>query len=204
MSSGGQAYFTHESAFIDTGAEIGPGTRIWHFSHVLSGTKIGKNCTIGQNVMIGPDVTIGEGCKLQNNVSLYKGVRLEDGVFCGPSSVFTNVYNPRAFIERKREFRETLVKKGATVGANATIVCGTTIGEYAFIGAGALVREDVPAYALYAGVPARRIGWVCKCGATLKGFDEKKRGVCAQCGSTYELSIDGRKDEKLVPIEEMI
>ncbi len=204
-SPGEAAYFAHESAFIDSGAEIGPGTRIWHFSHVLSGTKIGENCTIGQNVMIGPDVTVGEGCKIQNNVSIYKGVRLEEGVFCGPSCVFTNVYNPRAFIERKKEFRQTLVKKGATVGANATIVCGATIGQYAFIGAGALVRQDVPAYALYAGVPARRIGWVCKCGATLKAFDGKNLGVCALCGSTYELrGAGGPEAEKLVPIEERI
>ena len=200
-----KAYFAHESAFIDSGAEIGEGTRIWHFSHVLSGTKIGKNCVIGQNVMIGPDVTVGEGCKLQNNVSLYKGVRLEDGVFCGPSSVFTNVYNPRAFIERKNEYRETLVRKGATVGANATIICGATIGEYALIGAGALVRGDVPAYAVYAGVPAKRIGWVCKCGTSLKHFDAgedlapKNRAVCPLCGSVYEL-----EGEKLFPIEERI
>ncbi len=196
---GEAGYFAHESAFVDSGAEIGQGTKIWHFSHILSGTKIGKNCTIGQNVMVGPDVTIGEGCKLQNNVSLYQGVRLEDGVFCGPSSVFTNVYNPRAFIEKKTQFRQTLVKKGATVGANATIVCGATIGEYSFIAAGALVRQDVPSYALYAGVPARRIGWICKCGATLGGFDGKNRALCVECGSIY-----GLIDEKLAPIEEKI
>ncbi|MBV8505429.1 MAG: Gfo/Idh/MocA family oxidoreductase [Alphaproteobacteria bacterium] len=157
----------HESAYVDEPCEIGSGTRIWHFVHILPRTRIGRNCSLGQNVMAGPDVTIGDGCKIQNNVSIYKGVTLEDGVFCGPSAVFTNVNNPRAGIERKDEFRPTLVKRGATIGANATIVCGHTIGQYAFIAAGAVVTTDVPAFALMAGVPARRIGWVSHDGERL-------------------------------------
>jgi len=161
-------YFVHESGFIDAGVEIGEGTKIWHFCHVLGGSKIGTNCIIGQNCMIGPDVSIGNRCKFQNNISVYTGVTIEDEVFCGPSCVFTNVYNPRAFIERKHEFRPTLVKRGATIGANATILCGSTIGRYAMIGAGSMVRSDVPDYAIMVGVPARQVGWVCKCGTTLK------------------------------------
>ncbi len=157
----------HESAYVDEPCEIGSGTRIWHFVHILPRTRIGRNCSLGQNVMAGPDVTIGDGCKIQNNVSIYQGVALEDGVFCGPSAVFTNVNNPRAGIERKDEFRPTLVKRGATIGANATIVCGHTIGQYAFIAAGAVVTADVPAFALMAGVPARRIGWVSHDGERL-------------------------------------
>ena len=199
--------FIDATARMDENSAIGSNTRIWHFSHVLSGCSIGRDCVIGQNVMIGPDVTIGNGCKIQNNVSLYKGVRLEDGVFCGPSCVFTNVYNPRAFVNRKSEFLETLVKKGATIGANATIVCGTTIGEYALIGAGAVVKKDVPPYALMVGVPARRAGWVCKCGKTLKSRQacsggpgpetfEKILARCS-CGNLYLVSED-----KLTPLEE--
>jgi UDP-2-acetamido-3-amino-2,3-dideoxy-glucuronate N-acetyltransferase len=157
----------HESAYVDEPCEIGAGTKIWHFSHVLKGTKIGKNCNLGQNVVVGPDATLGDNCKVQNNVSLYKGVVLEDGVFCGPSCVFTNVNNPRAEIERKSEYLETRVKRGATIGANATIVCGHTLGEYSFIAAGAVVAKDVPAYALMAGVPAKRIGWMSKSGGRL-------------------------------------
>src|SRR5438045_5601823 len=157
----------HESAYVDEPCEIGSGTRIWHFVHILPRTRIGRNCSLGQNVMAGPDVTIGDGCKIQNNVSIYKGVTLEDGVFCGPSCVFTNVNNPRAEIERKDEFRPTLVKRGATIGANAKIVCGHTIGEYAFVVAGAVVTGDVPPYALMAGVPARRIGWMSAAGERL-------------------------------------
>src|SRR5438045_4894494 len=149
----------HESVYVDEPCEIGSGTRIWHFAHILPRTRIGRNCSLGQNVMAGPDVTIGDGCKIQNNVSIYKGVTLEDGVFCGPSAVFTNVNNPRAGIERKDEFRPTLVKRGATIGANATIVCGNTIGEYAFIAAGAVVTGEVPPSALMAGVPGRRRAW---------------------------------------------
>lgn len=159
--------FIHESSYVDEPSEIGAGSKIWHFSHVLPGTKIGKNCIIGQNCVLGPDVVVGDQCKIQNNVSLYKGVTLEEGVFCGPSCVFTNVNNPRAEIERKSEFRATLVKRGTTIGANATIVCGHTLGEYSFIAAGAVVAADVPAYALMAGVPARRIGWMSRAGGKL-------------------------------------
>ncbi len=154
------APFIHESAYVDQPSEIGVGTKIWHFSHILPRTKIGDHVTIGQNVTAGPDVIIGDNCKIQNNVSLYKGVTLERGVFCGPSCVFTNVLNPRAEINRKDEFRPTLVQRGATIGANATIICGHTLGEYCLIAAGAVVTKDVPAFALMAGVPARRIGWV--------------------------------------------
>lgn len=159
--------FIHESAYVDPPVQIGVGTKIWHFVHVLPGCEIGRDCSLGQNVMAGPAVKIGNGCKIQNNVSLYKGVELEDGVFCGPSCVFTNVNNPRAEIERKSEFRTTLVKQGATIGANATIVCGHTLGRYCFIAAGAVVTGDVPDYALMAGVPARRIGWMSAAGTRL-------------------------------------
>lgn len=177
--------FIHESAFVDNNTQIGEGSKIWHFSHILKGSMLGKNCIIGQNVVIGPDVTIGNKCKVQNNVSLYKSVTLEDEVFCGPSCVFTNVYNPRAFIERKSEFLPTLVKRGATIGANATIVCGITIGKYAMIGAGAVVKKDVHDYAVVAGVPAKQIGWACKCGTTLK-FNRNK-SICGYCGNEYGL-----------------
>jgi UDP-2-acetamido-3-amino-2,3-dideoxy-glucuronate N-acetyltransferase len=170
-------YFSHETAVIDEGAEIGKGTKIWHYSHVLSGSKIGENCNIGQNVVIGPDTTIGNQCKIQNNVSIYKGVTLEDGVFCGPSMVFTNIYNPRAEIRKMDQIRPTLVKKGATLGANCTIVCGHTIGNYAFIGAGAVVTIDVPDHALMVGNPARQIGWVCECGEKLD-----VTMICKICG----------------------
>ena len=157
----------HESAYIDNEVEIGGGTRIWHFTHILPRVRLGENCTLGQNVVIGPDVVIGDNCKIQNNVSVYKGVTLEDGVFCGPSCVFTNVNNPRAEIERKSEFRNTLVRRGATIGANATIVCGHTLGSYCLIGAGAVVVTDVPAFGLMVGNPARRIGWMSRAGARL-------------------------------------
>jgi len=183
------AYYAHETAVIDEGTEIGAGTKIWHFSHVLSGSRIGKKSNIGQNVVVGPDVTIGNGCKVQNNVSLYKGVTLEDDVFCGPSCVFTNVYNPRAFIERKHEFRNTLVRKGATIGANATIVCGVTIGEYAVVGAGAVVKKDVSAHAIMVGVPATQKGWACRCGTTLQFKDDK--AVCSYCERRYVLAGAG-------------
>ena len=172
--------FVHESAFVDHGCELGEGTRIWHFSHLLGGVRIGRDCVIGQNVMIGPDVAVGDRCKIQNNVSLYRGVTLEDGVFCGPSCVFTNVLNPRAEIERKDEFRATLVRRGATIGANATIVCGRTLGEYCFVAAGAVVTRDVPAFALVAGNPARRIGWVSRSGERL-GPDL----ICPRTGERY-------------------
>ena len=159
--------FVHESAYIDDGVTIGAGTKIWHFVHVLSQTTIGRNVIIGQNVMAGPNVSIGDGCKIQNNVALYSGVELEADVFCGPSCVFTNVINPRAAISRKNEFRKTIVHRGATIGANATILCGITIGAYAFIGAGAVITRDVPAYALMVGVPARRTGWMSQTGDKL-------------------------------------
>lgn len=183
----GKPYFVHESSYVDEGVTIGPGTRIWHFSHILKNSVIGERCVIGQNASIGPDVTIGSGCKIQNNVSLYKGVRLEEEVFCGPSCVFTNVYNPRAFIERKDEFRDTLVRRGAAIGANATIVCGVTVGRYAIVGAGAVVKEDVPDYAIVAGVPAKRKGWACRCGVTLKRFDDHGGATCPSCGALYRL-----------------
>jgi len=182
-------YFVHESSYVDKEAEIGTGTKIWHFSHILKRSKIGVNNIIGQNVVIGPDVTIGDRCKIQNNVSIYKGITLEDEVFCGPSCVFTNVYNPRAFIERKHEFRETLVKKGATIGANSTIVCGVTIGRYALIGAGAVVKHEVPDYAIVAGVPAKQVGWACRCGVPLE-FNGQK-AVCSNCKNEYAME-DGR------------
>ncbi|EKD51207.1 MAG: transferase hexapeptide repeat containing protein [uncultured bacterium] len=153
-------YFVHESSYVDEGAEIGEGTKVWHFSHVMGGAKIGKNCVLGQNVNVGGKVTIGNNVKIQNNVSLYDGVMIEDGVFCGPSCVFTNVFNPRATVERKNEYRPTLVKEGATIGANATIVCGVTLGRYCFVGAGSVVTKDVPDYALVYGNPARQCGKV--------------------------------------------
>jgi acetyltransferase-like isoleucine patch superfamily enzyme len=178
--------FIHESAYVDEPVRIGRGTKIWHFVHVLRGCDIGEKCSIGQNVMIGPDVKVGANCKIQNNVSLYNGVELEDGVFCGPSCVFTNVNNPRAEIERKSEFRKTLVRQGATIGANATIVCGHTLGEYCFIAAGAVVTGDVPSYALMAGVPARRIGWMSRAGVKLG-----PELVCPSDGSRYRELSDG-------------
>lgn len=160
-------YYQHPSAIVDDGAQIGAESRVWHFVHVCSGAVIGKGVSLGQNVFVGNKVTIGDYCKIQNNVSIYDNVYLEEGVFCGPSMVFTNVYNPRSLIERKDQYRDTLVKKGATLGANCTIVCGVTIGEYAFIGAGAVVNKDVPAYALMVGVPAKQIGWMSEFGEQL-------------------------------------
>ena len=183
-------YFVHRSSFIDENVKIGAGTKVWHFSHIMSGAKIGWDCIIGQNVCIERDVTIGNRCKVQNNVSVYKGVVLEDEVFCGPSCVFTNVYNPRAFIERKHEFRPTLVKRGATIGANATIVCGATIGRYALIAAGAVVKSDVPDYAIVAGVPAQQVGWTCKCGTTLKANGE---GLKAKGEGTTTSAANGER-----------
>jgi UDP-2-acetamido-3-amino-2,3-dideoxy-glucuronate N-acetyltransferase len=177
----GKEYFVHPSSYVDEGAKVGKGTKIWHFSHVLKGASIGKDCIIGQNVMVGSDVTISNKCKIQNNVSVYKGVTLKDGVFVGPSVVFTNVNNPRAFIERKKEFRPILVKEGATIGANATIICGATIGKYAFVGAGAVVKKDVPDQALVVGIPAKRIGWVCRCGNVLKRKRGDNRKICEYC-----------------------
>lgn len=193
-----ETVFVHETALVDDGVKIGEGTRIWHFTHVLKGSRIGRRCVVGQNVMIGPDVQVGDGCKVQNNVSLYKGVTLEDDVFCGPSCVFTNVITPRAFVERKSEFMPTLVKKGATIGANATILCGATIGRYAMVGAGAVVTSDVADYAIVAGVPARAIGWACRCGVALKKWDKKQQAACPRCGSTYKKSKTA-----LTPVKEI-
>ena len=176
-------YFVHESSYIDEGCAIGAGTKIWHFLHIMSSAVIGENCNIGQNVFIDRNVHIGNRCKIQNNVSVYNGVQLEDDVFCGPSCVFTNVYNPRAVVERKNEFLKTLVKRGATIGANATIVCGVTLGEYCFIGAGSVVTKNVPPYACVVGNPARPIGWSCACGGKLH-----KTLQCARCGLRYRLN----------------
>lgn len=176
-------YFAHESAFIDEGVEIGEGTSIWHVSHVLKGSRPGKNCKIGQNVVIGPNVVIGDGVKIQNNVSVYEGVTLEDGVFCGSSMVFTNVFNPRSEIPRMKELKPTLVRRGATLGANCTIVCGITIGRYAFVGAGAVVTKDVPDYALVVGTPAKITAWICECGVKLNVKGAK--AVCPTCGKRY-------------------
>lgn len=183
--------FIHKTAIVDEGVNMGKGIAIWHFSHILSGSKIGNNCNIGQNVMIGPKVYIGEGCKIQNNVSIYEGVELGNNVFCGPSCVFTNVINPRAFINRKKEFKKTFVNDGATIGANSTIVCGIKIGLFAFIGAGAVVTHDVKDYALVIGVPARQVGWVSKSGTKL---DKNLR--CPDTGEQYFL-----KNEKLIAKE---
>ena len=176
-------YTAHESAFIDEDVEIGDGTTIWHVSHVLRGSRIGKDCRIGQNVVVGPNVTIGAGVKIQNNVSVYEGVTLEDAVFCGPSMVFTNVHNPRSEIRRMDELRRTLVRKGASLGANCTIICGITIGRYAFVGAGAVATRDVPDYALVVGNPARIVGWMCVCGVRMKL--DRRAGECPACGRRY-------------------
>ena len=179
------AYFVHSSTVVDKGASIGPDSKIWHFSHIMKGAKIGSNCVLGQNVFVGPEVTIGNGVKIQNNVSVYEGVILDDEVFVGPSVVFTNVINPRAFIERKSEFQTTLVKKGATIGANATIICGNTIGTYALIGAGSVVTLDIPNFALCVGNPSRIVGWVSKSGHRLH-FSEN-RAQCPKTGEWYLL-----------------
>lgn len=184
--------FVHESAYVDAGAEVGPGAKLWHFVHVLPGTVIGAGAVLGQNVMAGPDVTVGQGCKIQNNVALYKGVTLGRDVFCGPSCVFTNVLTPRAFVERKDEFAPTHVGRGATIGANATIVCGNRLGAYCMIAAGAVVTRDVPDYALMAGVPARRIGWVSREGEVLDA-----RLTCPRTGERY-----AQAGEVLAPLEE--
>lgn len=188
--------YIHPSAIVDEGAQIGDGSRVWHFVHVCGGARIGAAVSLGQNVFVGNKVVIGDHCKIQNNVSVYDNVILEEGVFCGPSMVFTNVYNPRSLIERKAEYRDTHVKRGATLGANCTIVCGVTIGEYSFVGAGAVVNKDVPAYALMVGVPARQIGWMSEFGEQLdlpvSGNAEIK---CPHTGSRYMLS--GQKLERL-------
>ncbi len=187
-------FFIHESSYIDDNVGIGEGTKIWHFCHILSHSKIGRNCRIGQNAVIGPEVIIGNNVKIQNNVSVYKGVTLEDDVFCGPSCVFTNIYNPRSAIPRMSELRETVVGKGATIGANATIVCGNNIGRHAFVGAGAVVTKEVPDYALVYGNPARIMGWICECGNRIEVSGDT--GVCKACSINYR-----KKDNSLEPVE---
>ena len=181
-------FYQHPSAIVDDGAQIGEGSRVWHFVHVCAGARIGKGVSLGQNVFVGNKVTIGDKCKIQNNVSVYDNVHLEEGVFCGPSMVFTNVYNPRSLIERKSEYRDTLVKKGATLGANCTIVCGVTVGEFAFVGAGAVVNKDVPAYALMVGVPAKQIGWMSEFGEQLDlPVTGEAETTCEHTGAVYTL-----------------
>lgn len=183
------SFYQHETAVVDDGAQIGEDSRVWHFVHVCGGAKIGKGVSLGQNVFVGNRVIIGDHCKVQNNVSVYDNVVLEEGVFCGPSMVFTNVYNPRSLIERKDQYRDTLVKKGATLGANCTIVCGVTIGEYSFVGAGAVVNKDVPAYALMVGVPAKQIGWMSEFGEQLDlPLTGNAESVCSHTGAIYRLS----------------
>jgi UDP-2-acetamido-3-amino-2,3-dideoxy-glucuronate N-acetyltransferase len=187
-------YSVHESSYVDEGAVIGRGTRVWHFCHVMRGATIGESCSLGQNVVVMPGVQLGRNVKVQNNVSLYEGVVCEDDVFLGPSMVFTNVVNPRSHVSRKHEYRQTLVRRGATIGANATVVCGHTLGAYAFVAAGAVVTRDVPDYALVAGVPARIIGWMCECGERLSLGASPHNGdaaTCAACGAVYT-SANGR------------
>ncbi|HEX7476740.1 MAG TPA: acyltransferase [Polyangiales bacterium] len=179
--------FVHQSAVVDDDVELGEGTKVWHFVHVSSGARIGADCSLGQNVFVGRGVHVGRGARIQNNVSLYEGVEIEDDVFLGPSCVFTNVVNPRAFVQRKQEYRPTRVKKGASIGANATIVCGVTLGEYCFVGAGAVVTRDLPRYALVVGTPARRIGWMCRCGERLP---DTATAQCKGCGMRYAITSD--------------
>ncbi|MCY2991361.1 MAG: DapH/DapD/GlmU-related protein [Planctomycetota bacterium] len=200
MSASTKDYFVHESSYVDDGVEIGEQTTIWHFCHILKGTRIGKLCRIGQNVVIGPHVAVGNNVKIQNNVSVYSGVTLEDDVFCGPSMVFTNVITPRCAFPRNadKDFAPTLVKRGASIGANATIVCGHTIGEHALIGAGAVVTKDVPAYAVVYGNPARQHGWACECGVVL-AFDGD-HAECPECGRQYR-QIDGVTIERLTEVK---
>jgi UDP-2-acetamido-3-amino-2,3-dideoxy-glucuronate N-acetyltransferase len=182
------SFSVHPSAIVDEGAQIGEGSRVWHFVHVCGGARIGKGVSLGQNVFVGNRVVIGDQCKIQNNVSVYDNVTLEQGVFCGPSMVFTNVYNPRSLIERKNEYRDTLVKRGATLGANCTVVCGVTIGEFAFVGAGAVINKDVPAFALMVGVPARQIAWMSEHGEQLSlPLHGQAQAVCPHSGITYVL-----------------
>ncbi len=189
-------YFVHESSFIDEDVSIGDNTKVWHFSHILSKSKIGNNCSFGQNCVVGPNVQVGNGVKVQNNISIYEGVEVEDDVFLGPSMVFTNVVNPRSFIVRREEFKKTLLKKGCSIGANATIICGVTIGEYALVGSGAVVNKDVKPYALIVGVPGKQIGWVSKAGNTLK-FDKNNRAI-----DTFDNSVYRIIDNKLIEEKE--
>ena len=185
-------FSVHPSSFVDDGCEIGEDTKIWHFCHIMPGAKIGRGCSLGQNVVVSPDVVVGNNVKIQNNVSLYTGVILEDDVFCGPSMVFTNVVNPRSHVPRKNEYQRTLVKRGASIGANTTIVCGHTIGQYAFIGAAAVVTKDVPDFALIVGNPGRISGWMCACGIKLaSGKTPPADAQCATCGAKYRVSGDG-------------
>jgi UDP-2-acetamido-3-amino-2,3-dideoxy-glucuronate N-acetyltransferase len=188
-------YYIHESSIVDPGCEIAKGVKIWHFSHIMPGCKIGENCNIGQNVVVSPKVVLGKNVRVQNNVSIYEGVICEDDVFLGPSMVFTNVINPRSAVSRKSEYKQTLVRKGASIGANATIVCGNEIGEYAFIGAGAVVTRPVPAYALVVGNPARQTGWMSEYGQKLK-FGEDNIAVCSESGEKYLL--DGKQVKKII------
>jgi UDP-2-acetamido-3-amino-2,3-dideoxy-glucuronate N-acetyltransferase len=185
------AYFAHESSFIDEGCKIGKGTKIWHFTHIMKGCVIGENCNLGQNVVVSPDVVLGRNVKVQNNVSIYTGVVCEDDVFLGPSMVFTNVINPRSHILRRDQYQATLVKRGASIGANATIVCGNEIGEFSFIGAGAVVTRDVPAYALIVGNPGRHVGWMSEYGHRLH-FDDNGIATCPESNEKYELFNDGK------------
>jgi UDP-2-acetamido-3-amino-2,3-dideoxy-glucuronate N-acetyltransferase len=186
MTPAASGYFVHESSYVDEGCVIGEGTKIWHFSHVMAGATIGRGCNIGQNVVISPGVTIGDHVKIQNNVSVYTGVVLEDDVFCGPSMVFTNVVNPRSHVSRKDEYRQTIVRRGATLGANSTVVCGHAIGRYAFVGAGTVVTRDVPDYALVVGNPGRIAGWMCACGVKLSGTTAIDGALrCGACGFEY-------------------
>ena len=188
MSDKTGKYFVHESSYVDEPCDIGEGTKIWHFCHIMSGSRIGRNCNIGQNVVVSPHVRIGDNVKIQNNVSVYTGVELEDDVFCGPSIVFTNVTNPRSHVSRKDEYRKTIVKRGASIGANSTVVCGNSIGRYAFIGAGAVVTKDIPDYALVVGNPARLLGWMCKCGIKLQltpDGDSDDEVICGACAARY-------------------
>jgi UDP-2-acetamido-3-amino-2,3-dideoxy-glucuronate N-acetyltransferase len=179
-------YFAHESSYVDEGAVVGEGTKIWHFSHIMAGARIGRGCNIGQNVVISPDVVIGDNVKIQNNVSIYTGVVLEDDVFCGPSMVFTNVATPRSHVSRKHEYQQTVVKRGATLGANSTIICGHDVGRYAFVGAGAVVTRDVPDFALVVGNPARVTGWMCQCGIKLaSGTTFPVSARCSACETAY-------------------
>jgi UDP-2-acetamido-3-amino-2,3-dideoxy-glucuronate N-acetyltransferase len=178
----------HATAIVDEGAQLGEGSRVWHWVHICSGARIGERCSFGQNVFVGNDVLIGNNVKVQNNVSIYDAVTLEDDVFCGPSMVFTNVHNPRSHVVRKNEYRRTIVRRGASIGANATVVCGNTIGRFAFIGAGAVITRDVPDYALMAGTPARRMGWMCECGVRLPAGEGTL--TCPECGKAYQATTE--------------